>query len=84
MFVHPTNTCYQGISDASFQRDHSMLTFEGTQIKGTEAIVEKLTVLLISLPLIVETSNSLSLSVAFVSESSTPNYNIRRPTLNTR
>lgn len=32
-------------SDASFQRHHSMLTFEGTQTKGAEDIVEKLTVL---------------------------------------
>jgi hypothetical protein len=58
-----------------------MLTFEGTQIQGAEAIVEKLAVLLISLRLTVETSNSLSLSVASISESTTQSYNSRRSTL---
>ena len=58
-----------------------MLTFEGTAIQGVGAIVEKLTVLLVSLRLIVKTSNSLSLSGASVSESTTQNYDSRCPTL---
>ena len=82
LYVRPSNRLIlSSKSDASFQRELSMLTFEGTQIKGAPAIVEKLTVLLISFPLIVETSNSLSLSVTSISESTTQNYNSRRPTL---
>ena len=68
-------------SEVYFQRDASMLSFEGTPIQGAGPIVEKLTVRLISLPLIVETSNSLSITVASISESTTQNHNSRRPTL---
>lgn len=82
LYVCPSNQLMlSSKSDASFQRHHSMLTFEGSPIQGAEAIVEKLTVLLISQRLIVETSNSLSLSVASISESTTQSYNSRRPTL---
>lgn len=58
-----------------------MLTFEGAPIQGVGPIIEKLKVLLISLQLIVETSNSLSLSGASIYESTTQNYNSRRPTV---
>lgn len=82
LYVRPSSQLIlSSKSNASFQRNDSMLTFEGTQIQGTEAIVQKLVVLLISLPLIVETSNSLSLSVASIPESTAQNYNSRRPTL---
>ena len=67
LYVRQSNPLNLSIkSDASFQRDGSMLTFEGTPIQGSVAIVEKLKVLLISLRLIVETPNFLSLSVASI------------------